>query len=438
MPSSNIFCNASWYELQIYWDGSLGFCCQEDHHVYPDNKRQTYNIAKMSIQEWMNSEPMKQARLMMFNSQQNSVCRRCYNEENYGASSRRHRCNQKSVIFTKTNFKESYAQSPGYDKFEASRVTGDYAGLPIDLHIDLGNYCNLTCKMCNPRASSSIAVQYVKWGIQDARQYVGSDWTRDEQVWQRVLDEIASIPDLSNIHFMGGETLITPRFEEFVDYMLERKRTDLCFSFVTNGTSFNEVLLDKLKHFRRVGIEVSIETVTEHNAYQRQGTDTAQVLENIQRYLTHCNGTSITLTARPAISALTIGHYHTLLRYCYEHRLIIKALLVSTPRYLDIKILPDAIRQQYCITYHQLIEDLKLSQVNASVDYNESDPNEVDRIIKNQIDQCINLLNAPRFDDADTLLDELVPYCRRWDNVHGYNAVKLYPELAKEFVDRGY
>jgi sulfatase maturation enzyme AslB (radical SAM superfamily) len=61
--------------------------------------------------------------------------------------------------------------------------------------------------------------------------------------------------------------------------MIARGRTDLNFSFVTNGTVFNENLLNKLKQFNRVGIEVSIETVTEHNAYQRQGTDTALVLE---------------------------------------------------------------------------------------------------------------------------------------------------------------
>jgi uncharacterized Fe-S cluster-containing radical SAM superfamily protein len=438
MPSKDIFCNAPWYELQIYWDGSLGFCCQEAHHVYPESERQTYNIARMSIREWMNSEPMKQVRRLMFGNRPNSICTKCYHEESYSASSRRHRCNQKSVIFTKTNFKESYEQSPGYDKFESSRLTGDYTGLPIDLHIDLGNYCNLTCKMCKPKASSSIAVQYVKWGIRDAQQYVGTDWTRNEEVWQRVLGEIAGIPNLSNVHFMGGETLITPRFEDFVDYMIAHDRLDLCFSFVTNGTSFNESLLNKLKKFRRVGIEVSIETTTEHNTYQRQGTDNSVVLANIKRYIKHCNGDSITLTVRPAISALTIGYYHTLLRYCYEHKLIVKCLLVTNPRYLDIQVLPDAVKQQYCESYYQLLEDLNLSHVDATVDHNESDPHQFDRIIKNQIDQCINLLNAPRFDDADQLLDEMVPYCRRWDDVHSYDAIKLYPELAEEFIKRGY
>ena len=238
MTDKNIFCNTPWYELQIYWDGSLGICCQEDHKLYPDSDTQ-YNIATMSIANWFNSEPARKFRLAVAGNTPVSACRRCYTEETYSGTSRRHRSNQKSVIFTRTAFNESYQQSPGYDRFESSLATQGFdPGMPIDLHIDLGNYCNLTCKMCNPQASSSIAAQYVKWGINDANQYIGSDWTRDEEVWQRTLAELAGIKKLHNVHFMGGETLITRRFEDFVDYMIEHGRTDLHFSFVTNGTTF--------------------------------------------------------------------------------------------------------------------------------------------------------------------------------------------------------
>jgi MoaA/NifB/PqqE/SkfB family radical SAM enzyme len=439
MPNRQIFCNAPWYELQIYWDGSLGFCCQENHKIYPDSQQQQYNVRDMSIKQWFDSEPMRQARLDMFGDKKLSICHRCYFEEQHSDTSRRHRSNQKSVIFTKRNFDESYDQSPGWEKFEHSRLNqGSYSSMPIDLHIDLGNYCNLTCKMCGPAASSSIAAQYVKWGIQDTKQYIGTDWTRDNAVWNRVLTELVAIPNLTNVHFMGGETLITPRFENFVDFMIEHQQFDLNFSFVTNGTTFNESLINKLKKFKRVGIEVSIETTTEHNAYQRQGTDTDLVLSNIDRYLTHCNQTNITLTVRPAISLLTVGNYDTLLKYCYEKQLIVKSLPVFSPSYLDIRILPNHVRELYQQKYHKLIGDLDLELVDCSADYNESDLNQLPLIIKNQIQQCLNLLSAPRPADADKFLNEMVAWCKRWDQVHGYNALKLYPELHKEFVDRGY
>jgi sulfatase maturation enzyme AslB (radical SAM superfamily) len=292
--------------------------------------------------------------------------------------------------------------------------------------------------MCNPQASSVIAAQQVKWGNKDAVQYVGTDWTRDEAVWLRVLEELASSPNLNNIHFMGGETLITKRFEDFVDYMIARGRTDLHFSFVTNGTTFNQSLLDKLKKFNRVGIEVSIETVTKHNAYQRQGTDTELVLRNIDQYLKQCNGDNITLTARPAISALTIGRYHTLLRYCLERKIIVKSLWVTRPDFLNTQILPDIVKQSYIQYYKKLIDDHDLTSTDHLQDYNASDPNQIVHIVSNQVAQCINILNAPRPADSEEQLVAMVRHCERWDRVYGYNARELYPEFDSILERHGY
>lgn len=439
MPDKNIFCNSPWYDLQIYWDGSLGFCCQESHKLYPDDLSTYYNVKNMTIGEWFNSEPMRQARLSMSGATPNSICAGCYHEEAHSGTSRRHRSNQKSVIFTRTNFKESYEQSPGYNKFQHSfENNGQYIGSPIDLHIDLGNYCNLTCKMCNPAASSSIAMQYTTWKISGANQYIGTDWTRDNTVWNRVVDEIANIPNLNNIHFMGGETLITKRFEDFVDYMILREKFDLNFSFVTNGTVFNESLLNKLKKFKRVGIEVSIESLTDHNHYQRQGTDTNTVLHNIDQYLDYCNNSNITVTVRPAVSLLTIGYYHTLLRYCLEKKILVKGLIVTNPAHLDARILPTHVKEKYKIAYNQLLVDYNLESVDCDIDYNESDPHELQRIVKHQTQRCLNLLSSAPQSNSDELFSTLVSWCKKWDQVHGYDALELYPELAEEFIYHGY
>lgn len=438
MPDKNIFCNSPWYELHIYWDGSLGFCCQESHKIYPDRLSKKYNIAQMSIAEWHDSEPMRQVRQSMFGTTPNSFCSRCYYEQDVGGTSRRHKCNQKSVIFTKTNFLDSYQQSPGHSKFESSKNNnGAYERMPIDLHIDLGNYCNLACKMCTPQSSSTIAAQEVKWGNASAKQYVGSDWTRDEKTWTRVLAELVSIKDLNNIHFMGGETLLTPRFEQFVDYMLAHGRTDLNFSFVSNGTIFNERLINKLKKFKRVGIEISIETVTEHNSYQRQGTDTLLVLQNIQQYLTHCDELNITVTVRPAISALTIGNYHTLLRYCLDNKIIVKNLNVKNPIFLNPMVLPLSVRHQYMDNYKKLIQEYNLTDDHA-IDYNESDINHLPRIILSQINQCLNILTRDQLPNSEQNLKDLVAWCRRWDTVYGYDARVLYPELSGILDQYGY
>jgi organic radical activating enzyme len=383
----------------------------------------------MSIADWFNSEPVRDFRKRILKNSKLSECSQCYAEETAGISSRRINANQKSVIFTQA-FHESFAQSPGRDHFDSSGFTSTH---PIDIHIDLGNYCNLACKMCNAQASSRIAAQEVKWGIESSKPFVGTNWTNDPAVWSSFKQQLLAIPQLNNIHFMGGETLLTDRFEDLVDTLIEHKRFEVCFSFVTNGTVFKPQLLTKLQSFKRVGIEVSIETADKHNSYVRQGTNTKLVLDNIARYQIQCNGTGVTLTLRPAISALTVGYYGTLLQYALQQKLLIKSLVVTRPRFLHVGILPATVKSQYLAQYKEILQQLDLGSVG--VDYNVSDPNNYQQVLKEQAQACANLLSMPEPANLNQLHQQLVEHCKKWDRVYNYNARELYPELT-EIWDR--
>jgi molybdenum cofactor biosynthesis enzyme MoaA len=450
MANQKIFCNTPWYEAHIYWDGSLGICCQESRKLYNLNRKSNvvefdsawgnsdnlYNIKTMTLKEWFNSEPVRKMRVDVLSDQGTDVCSWCYDEEKYNPTSRRHRSNQKSVIFTINAFQDSYDQSPGQPHFYLSETSNGMTDtLPIDIHVDLGNYCNLACKMCWSGASSKIASQYVKWGHEDHQQYLGNDWTKDTDTWLRFLNELLTIPKLKNIHFMGGETLLTPRFEEFVDFMILHQRFDLSMSFVTNGTKFNESLINKLKQFTRVGIEVSIESITSHNDYIRQGTNTKLVLENIKKYQSVCIDSKISVTIRSTINILSIGYYYTLLEYCLENKLAIKSLLVTVPSYLDSKILPDNIKSIYKEKYLDILKKLETSDINS--EFNESDPNNFTKSIKLQTIQVINLLSVESSDNESSL-KLMVEHCQKWDQIYKFNALDFYPEFLDIFKQHGY
>lgn len=385
----------------------------------------------MSIANWFNSEPVRDFRKRILTDQKLSECSRCYAEEATSSISRRISSNQKSVIFVQA-FHESFAQSPGHRHFDTSGFTTTQ---PIDIHVDLGNYCNLACKMCSPRASSRIAAQEVKWGIESSRQFVGTNWTNDQAVWDSFKQQLLAIPQLNNIHFMGGETLLTDRFEDLVDTLIAHNRYDVCLSFVTNGTVFKPQLLAKLIRFKRVGIEVSLETVDEHNTYVRQGTDTELVLDNINRYQQQCNGSTVTLTLRPAISALTIGYYATLLQYALQQKLLIKSLLVTHPAFMQVSLLPLAVKTQYLTQYQELLQEFDNT---VDQDFNVSDPNNYLMVVKQQAQRCIGLLTAPSPDNLDQLRKQLVEHCRKWDQVYNHDARQLYPELKEIWDQYGY
>lgn len=426
LPNAKHFCNTPWYEAHIYWDGSLGICCQESHKLSEDPQ---YNIRNMTLAEWFNSEPVRAFRMKMFDAMGTDTCSRCYFEEAHSGTSRRHRSNQKSVIFTKQAFEESFEQSPGYDRFMFSKgMDGLTDTMPVDLHVDLGNHCNLACKMCWPGASTRIASQYVKWGL-PAEQYLGVDWTADPKVWARFLDELVSIPKLKNIHFMGGETLLSPRLEQLVDHMILHRRFDVSFSFVTNGTVYRPELIEKLKQFPRVGIEISIETATKHNDYIRQGSKVEEVIDNIKKYKQLCTGSNVSVTLRPAISVLSIGYYHTLLDFALEEQLLIKSLIVTNPNYLNPSVLPARVRDLYTTPYQDIIN--RLSAVNIDVDYNESDPGNYQHTVKQQAQQVLQLMRSW---NSRAGMEELAVKCRQWDKEFGFDLLELYPEFTDEIL----
>ena len=381
----------------------------------------------MTIADWFNSEPVRQFRQQVLGDNPVSACRRCYVEEQAGGVSRRHRSNQKSAIFQQS-FTDSFKQSPIQKHIS---ISGETDTQPIDIHIDLGNYCNLACKMCSARASSRIASQEVRWGIDSSAQYLGTDWTRDNQTWNSFKTQLLNISSVNNIHFMGGETLLSKQFENLVDTMIEHQRFDLCFSFVTNGTVYRKDLLEKLSKFRRVGIEVSIETVDQHNAYQRQGTDTDLVLKHLAQYKAFANGTNITVSLRTAVSALTIGYYAGLLDYAMEHGFLVKSLLVNSPQYLDAVILPPEVKSQYLKSYEKFTTEV-------DIDYNATDPNQLKNNIAQQVNMVTNILKCNQPANADELLGNMVKHCRRWDAVYGYDARTLYPELETVWDKHGY
>ena len=81
---------------------------------------------------------------------------------------------------------------------------------------------------------------------------------------------------------MGGEPVLIRKYHEFIDYLIEKKRFEISLSFVTNGTLLNQKLIDKLKLFKNVDVEVSIEAIDNVNDYIRQGSKIQQLRPNIE------------------------------------------------------------------------------------------------------------------------------------------------------------
>jgi len=398
-------------------------CCSERHA--PHQEPTKYNLKNMTVAQWYATDVMNQAREQIKGSQPLSQCTACYREEAVGYESRRIKENFKSVIFTEQAFERSYQQSPMYAAFE--NPIG--ARQPVDWHVDLGNECNLTCRMCRPSASSKISSLYTKWQLIDVS--ANRNWTLEPLSWQNFTDSVLATPNLNRIHFMGGEPLLNKRFPELLDFLLDNDKANVSISFVTNGTLFDQTIVDRLKRFRSCDIEVSIESIESNNDYLRTGTDTTVVMGNIAKLVQQQSDT-FHVVLRSAPQLLSINNYYKLIAWAWQQQLHLQGIPVTAPEYLQISVLPRKLRQQFVEHYQRVKDSIDPGQFTGLA--TGRNVGTLNTTLRRECDAMINLLGAPEPNDVAKLRQELAVWLQRWDREYKLDAYSYYPEY-REFLD---
>ena len=428
MANKSIFCNVPWSNLHIYWDGSYGMCCSEKQKPY-DLTEKKYNISTMPIHKWYNSDPVKLFRQKILSDNAITACAACYSEEAVGYESRRTKENFKSIIFTKQAFERSYLQSPWINKFE----NPDIDLMPIDWHVDFGNECNLACKMCNQNASSAIATIMRRHKLTDIEPKV--TWTKNKKAWNNFLTAIDTI-SVKRIHVMGGEPVMMKKYLELIDYLIEKNRFEISLSFVTNGTMINQSLINKLKLFKNVDIEISIESIDTANDYIRQGSKIEQLKLNIENIVSQQDN-KLQVVLRTVPQLLNISRYINLVRYAWDNKLIIEPIPLTRPAFLRIDLLPLEYRQQFIADFESLRDEIS-SNIQFNTVMNGRSLGTLPMKLASECNAIIKMLQAPTNKDAEKLRVELVNHCMFWDKEYNLNIQDYVPELAVMFERWGY
>ena len=430
MPNKKIFCNVPWTNTHIYWDGSFGMCCSEKSKIYPDNQSTEFNLKNYTITDWYNSKPLQQARFDMLGDDKLSSCRGCYYEEEHGYESRRIKENFKSVIFTEQAFEKSYQQSHWKERFEST-----LANPPIDWHIDLGNECNLACKMCNPNASSLVADKYRRWGIDSA---IRKNWVNDQESYNNLIKSINSIA-IRRIHFMGGEPMLSKRFRDIVDHLIEQnKHINLSISFVTNGTIVDQEFIDKLKTFKSFDIEISLESIYKNNNYIRQGSDINQLLKNIKLLLDQQTETfKVVLRSVPQL--LNVNNYDQYILWAWKNNVSIQGIPLIEPDYLKISVLPKEFRLSLISRYQSVVRQIQEETMSTLITVTTGrNTKHLDLQLIRECQSIIDFLKSDEPSNVVELRTQLRDWLMQWDSEFNLNAYYYYPEYAEFLKDIGY
>jgi MoaA/NifB/PqqE/SkfB family radical SAM enzyme len=433
MANKDIFCSLPWHGARINDDGSYGICCTEKKPIHDNNTK--YNLKEMSLGDWYNSDPAKTFRQKILSDEKNSTCINCYQSDMHHGESLRYRHNFKNAIFTKDSFEKSYKQSPWYDKFEASRVSGATDLTPRFLHLDFGNECNFACKMCNEKRSSKIASVLYQNNLSNFKKT--ANWHRDPLKWKSFLNSLDNL-DLNRIEVRGGEPTLIKKFIELLDYLVANKRFDISINFSTNGSFLYENInfLEKLEYFKDVDIAVSIETTDKANDYIRQGADTQKLLSAVE-YVQSLKKQNLQIVLQSTLQALNISRFVNLAKYAWENNIILESHILVVDPHLRVDVLPLEFRQQYTQPLIDLANKIDSNNQQNFIQNGRNLGTLNSKIIR-ECHSAVHVLNSSEHVDSVPLRQRLAKHCEFWDKQYNLDISEYIPELYPMFKEWGY
>jgi radical SAM protein with 4Fe4S-binding SPASM domain len=252
-------CVLARHGMSIEPNGTLMPCCQFYEKEHDGNQAYTFR----EYPQWRIE--MNRLAEDLDNGIKDVRCEQCWHDEDLGYDSLR----------TTSNTRHQYINTD-----EKNQNTD-----PWHVEFKLGNFCNLRCIMCSPYSSSSIWAEFIK--NKPSYHSVDIKWdppTGEHKWWETdAFAEFCSktLPTVRYLHFSGGEPFMVPGLADILNQVVDPSTVDLLF--VTNMTTLDDTVLERIKRFRSVNFAVSLEGTGQHNDYVRYGSDFAQIERNIER-----------------------------------------------------------------------------------------------------------------------------------------------------------
>lgn len=265
------FCVLPWISLEASPIGTVRPCCLADDEIV-DDSGEKFSLLTASFDEIQNSKAMKNLREQFLQGKKPQTCRKCWNEERAGRTSKRmHTLDRLKHVITDTEW------------------TSDAKPLMF-LDLKLGNICNLKCRICGSWSSSQFATEEINDAPPEEKKHSyayqmlrAGAWPRENiQFWQQIDQHLA---DIRYIEFTGGEPFMIREHFQMLQGIVDRGIAhQVEIHYNTNGTIFPEEAEHIWKHFKTVEIAFSIDDVGARFEYQRSNAVWEEVCANLDRF----------------------------------------------------------------------------------------------------------------------------------------------------------
>jgi len=217
---------------------------------------------------------------------------------------------------------------------------------PQDWQIDLGNFCNSACVFCSPHSSSRLATEYHKLGL--IEQMPSRAWCDDKNLLDSFIQDLKKCNRITYLHFIGGETLITPAFRKILDSLVAQGlHRVITLGFTTNLTVWDQELVELLCQFHSINLGMSVECFHPLNDYVRYGSDIGKVEQIAKKWLQVASQQQWLTQLRVTPNVLSIWYLDTVYEFALQNRLAVESCnFLDHPQFMQISVLPQHMRLQ--------------------------------------------------------------------------------------------
>ena len=261
------FCVLPWVSLETSPIGTVRPCCLAEDEI-KDEDGNKYSLMTTDLNVVHNSAYMSKLRQEFLDGKKPQTCRKCWNEERSGRTSKRmHTVNRLEHIVKDTEW------------------TADAKPL-VFIDFKLGNICNLKCRICGSWSSSTFAAEEVRFEGKESFHYQmlkDGAWPRKNQRFWEDIDKL--MDQVRYLEFTGGEPFMIQEHFALLERMVAKGIAhNVEIHYNTNGTHYPENAEEIWKHFKTVEVAFSIDDVDERFEYQRANAIWSEVNDNMDLF----------------------------------------------------------------------------------------------------------------------------------------------------------
>lgn len=428
MEFKNTFCSSPWIHMRITNQGYYNFCRWETHKV--DTTRD--NIINVHPIEYFQRN-MTAVRKKILKGEYLDECKPCYDMEKFKKISGRQKQLLKTGIVL-DNFTKTLQASPYYSEFEKTANDNAETILPVDWQVDLGNYCNSACTFCSPESSSMLANEYLKINLLDEK--IPTSWCNDTKLVDKLIDTFIQTPNLKYIHFIGGETIITPAFKQILTALCEHNLTHVTLGLTTNLTVWNDEINALLSNFENINLGMSIESLNTDNDYARYPSKIESVRLIMDKWVELGNSNKWLMQIRMTPTWITVNSLSTIFEYAFNNNIAVESCnFLHEPTYMRMTLLPLHLREEAIDNLTNWINTHQ-THISETVSINIRNPNIAKQEILNDAMSYLNYLNNAPYEPE--LVPALISFLAKIETSRNISILDYKPEYEEFLRTSGY